>query len=99
MGLNNELVEEQMNALFGKERADALRPKLEKLDAIDRELLIVEELCKALNPTGDRFVLPFCFKDDRGRRTSHHLIFVSKNFLGYHIMKGVMASETSKHEQ
>jgi three-Cys-motif partner protein len=99
MGLNNELVEEHMNALFGKERADALRPKLEKLDATDRELLIVEELCRALNPTGDRFVLPFCFKDDRGRRTSHHLIFVSKNFLGYHIMKGVMASESSKHEQ
>jgi len=99
MGLNNELVEEHMNALFGKERADALRPKLQNVSAADRELLIVEELCKALNPTGDRFVLPFCFKDDRGRRTSHHLIFVSKNFLGYHIMKGVMASESSKHEQ
>lgn len=99
MGLNNELVEEHMNALFGKERADALRPKLQNVSADDREMQIVEELCKALNPTGDRFVLPFCFKDDRGRRTSHHLIFVSKNFLGYHIMKGVMASESSKHEQ
>jgi three-Cys-motif partner protein len=99
MGLNNELVEEHMNALFGKERADALRPKLQDLSAGDREMLIVEELCKALNPTRDRFVLPFCFKDARGVRTSHHLIFVSKNFLGYHIMKGVMASESSKHEQ
>jgi hypothetical protein len=62
-------------------------------------LTIVEELCKALNPTEDRYVLPFRFKDDRGIRTSHHLIFVSKHFLGYHIMKSVMASESSKLEQ
>ena len=99
MGLNNELVEEHMNALFGKERADALRAKLVTLSAADRELTIVEELCSALNPTGERYVLPFRFKDDRGIRTSHHLIFVSKHFLGYHIMKGVMARESSKQEQ
>jgi len=99
MGLNNEFVEEHMNALFGQERADALRSKLETLSAADRELMIVEELCKALNPTNDRFVLPFRFRDERGTRTSHHLIFVSKHFLGYHIMKGVMARESSKQEQ
>ncbi len=99
MGLSNELVEEHMNALFGRERADALRSKLETLSTGDRELMIVEELCAALNPTKDRYVLPFRFKDDRGIRTSHHLIFVSKHFLGYHIMKGVMASESSKKEQ
>lgn len=56
MGLNNELVEEHMNALFGKERADALRAKLVTLSAADRELTIVEELCSALNPTGERYV-------------------------------------------
>jgi three-Cys-motif partner protein len=99
MGLNNELVEEHMNALFGKSRADALRTNLAMLSTPDRELTIVEELCKALNPTGDRYVLPFRFKGDRGLRTSHHLIFVSKNFRGYHIMKSVMAGESSKHEQ
>ncbi len=99
MGLNNKLVEDHMDALFGKERADALRAKLAPLSTLDRELMIVEELCKALNPTGDRYVLPFRFKDDRGTRTSHHLIFVSKHFLGYHIMKGVMASKSSKQEQ
>src|SRR5207247_694575 len=99
MGLSNALVEEHMNALFGKERADELRLKLETLSTPDRELMIVEELCKALNPTNDRYVLPFRFKDDRGTRTSHHLIFVSKHFLGYHIMKSVMAGESSKQEQ
>jgi three-Cys-motif partner protein len=99
MGLNNEFVEQYMNALFGKERADGLREKLETLSIADRELTIVEELCKALDPTRDRYVLPFRFKDDRGTRTSHHLIFVSKHFHGYQIMKGVMAGESSKQEQ
>ena len=99
MGLNNPIVEEHMNALFGKERADLIRSKLQDLAPQDRELLIVEELCHALNPTGERFVLPFGFKNDWGTRTSHHLIFVSKNFLGYHIMKSVMARESSKSEQ
>jgi len=99
MGLSNQLVEEHMNALFGRQRADALRARLVRLSTADRELMIVEELCKALNPTRDRYVLPFRFKDNRGSRTSHHLIFVSKHFLGYHIMKGVMARESSKQEQ
>jgi len=88
-----------MNALFGQQRADALRLNLQALSAADRELTIVEELCTALDPTNDRYVLPFRFRDYRGGRTSHHLIFVSKHFLGYHIMKGVMARESSKQEQ
>jgi three-Cys-motif partner protein len=99
MGLNNELVKEHMNALFAKDRADRMRAELEKLSAGRRELMIVEQLCSALNPTGDRLVLPFGFKADSGTRTSHHLIFVTKHFLGYHIMKGVMAGESSKKEQ
>ena len=99
MGLNNEFVEEHMNALFGQQRADALRSKLQTLTSADRELTIVEELCTALNPTNDRHVLPFRFRDDRGARTSHHLIFVSKHFRGFHIMRGVMARESSKQEQ
>jgi three-Cys-motif partner protein len=99
MGLNNELVKEHMNALFGKERADQMRADLETLSVAARELVIVEQLCGALNPAGDRLVLPFRFKDDRGARTSHHLFFVTKHFLGYHIMKGVMAGQSSKKEQ
>ncbi len=99
MGLNNPLVEEHMNALFEKARADALRSELQNMSSADRELTIVEKLCEALKPAGDRYVLPFRFKDDRGSRTSHHLIFVSKSFRGYDIMKNVMAGESSRKEQ
>jgi len=43
--------------------------------------------------------LPFRFKNECGTRTTHHLIFVSKNFRGYEIMKGIMAKESSERLQ
>ena len=91
MGIANELVEEHMDALFGEKRAELLRQKLAGLASSARELTIVEELCQAIKATGKRYVLPFRFKNDSGARTSHHLIFVSKGFRGYQIMKDVMA--------
>jgi hypothetical protein len=99
MGLNNSAVKEHMDALFGNDRAEMLRKKLEPLSALKRQMLIIEELCQAIKSMGPRFVLPFCFKDDRGTRTSHHLIFVSKGFKGYEIMKEIMAKECSGSEQ
>lgn len=99
MGLTNEAVAEHMNALFGKGRADVLREKLGPLSPNDRELTIIEELCQALKEYGGDFVLPFRFKTAAGVRTSHHLIFVSKDFKGYEIMKEIMAKESSTTEQ
>jgi len=99
MGLGNSLVQEHMDALFGKQRADELRTQLESLSPEQRELEIVEEICQALKGTVNRYVLPFCFKNDQGTRTSHHLIFVSKHIKGYEIMKEIMAKESSDSTQ
>jgi three-Cys-motif partner protein len=99
MGLSNPDVEEHMNALFGQVGADKLRLQIEGLSPGDRELSIVEELCKALRTSERRYVLPFRFLNNHGTRTSHHLIFVSKNFRGYEIMKSIMAKESSKRDQ
>ena len=99
MGLNNEAVQEHIQALFGKERMNALKAKLEALQPAQREFLIVEELCQALREYGNKFVLPFRFRNEVGKRTSHHLIFVSKHFRGYEIMKDVMAKESTSDEQ
>ncbi|MHB1457111.1 MAG: three-Cys-motif partner protein TcmP [Armatimonadota bacterium] len=96
MGLENELVKEHMDALFGIKRADDLRAKLEPLSPFKREIVIVEEIAQALTEMGAEFVLPFCFRNDSGSKTSHHLIFVTKHFLGYHMMKGIMAGESTK---
>jgi three-Cys-motif partner protein len=98
MGLSNEAVEDHMNALF-EQRAEPLRRKLEGLSPEERELTIVEELCQAIKDTGKKYVLPFTFKTDAGNRTSHHLIFVSKGFKGYEIMKHIMATESSSVDQ
>lgn len=99
MGLGNPIVTEHINALFGKQRADDLRLKVEGLDSQERELTIVNEICEALREMGREYVLPFCFKSANGRRTSHHLIFVSKHVRGYEIMKQIMARHSSSKDQ
>lgn len=99
MGLTNSMVESHMNALFGDDRCNQLREEILHRPANVRELLVVEELCQALKEYGSRFVLPFRFKNAQGERTSHHLIFVSKHFKGYEIMKGIMAKESTSEEQ
>jgi three-Cys-motif partner protein len=99
MGLNNAAVRQHMDALFGKERADDLRGQLAGLSSSDREKLILEQLCTALKEQGAAYVLPFTFKNERGTRTSHHLIFATKHFRGYEIMKGIMARESSEQHQ
>jgi hypothetical protein len=88
-----------MDALFTERRADNLRQRLSMLSPAERELAIVEELMSALIELGAKYVLPFCFKNEHGTRTSHHLIFTTKNFRGYGIMKDIMASQSSIADQ
>lgn len=99
MGLSNDKVKSHMEALFGASRSEKLRIELDSKNAVQRELLIIEELCQALKEYGSRFVLPFRFRDSNKKKTSHHLIFVSKNFKGYEIMKEIMAKESTNDEQ
>lgn len=89
----------RMAEIFGSERATALRAKVEGMSSADRELAIVEEMSDALEDAGAKFVLPFRFKDERGTRTSHYLIHATKHQLGYEIMKGIMAKQSSSSEQ
>jgi len=99
MGLANDKVQAHMDALFGAERANQLRQILPTLEPTDRENQIVEALAEAMKQLGAPYVLPFAFKDTRGNRTKHHLIFVTKHFKGYEIMKGIMAKESSEQNQ
>jgi three-Cys-motif partner protein len=99
MGINNKVVQKHIRALFGNEQALALTKEIKGKSPQVRELFIVEELCQALSLYGARYVLPFRFKNSTGNRTSHHLIFVSKNFRGYEIMKEIMAGESTSETQ
>jgi len=98
-GLANDAVKAHMDALFGVGHAEQLRRKIDGMPPREREAAIVEELCDALRELGAKYVLPFCFKDDRGVRTSHHLVFVTKHPLGYGIMKDIMATASSERQQ
>ncbi|MFZ0820968.1 MAG: three-Cys-motif partner protein TcmP [Candidatus Acidiferrales bacterium] len=99
MGLTNVAVREHMNALFGDDRADRIRGQLDGLNPDERETFVVEELSQALKEMGAKYVLPFGFESEHRKRTSHHLIFATKDFKGYKIMKEIMAKESSDHDQ
>jgi hypothetical protein len=99
MALDNPTVPEHMNVLFGESRADGIREKSAGLSPEEREALIIEELSQALKDMGASYVLPFSFKNEHGTRTKHYLIFASKNFKGYEIMKDIMAGESSEQDQ
>jgi three-Cys-motif partner protein len=96
MGISNDAIKPHLVSLFGEKGLNSLRNKIEKIESPNaREILLVEELCNTLKNNSSRFVLPFRFKNENGNRTSHHLIFISKNFLGYDIMKTIMYKESS----
>lgn len=91
----NKTVQRHIDGLFGKVRADALRVRIKTLRAAKRESAIMGEVIEALKETYGKFVMTFRFKNEKGTRTSHYLVFVTKDFKGYSIMKDVMASESS----
>jgi three-Cys-motif partner protein len=98
-GINNDAVRHHMDALFGRERIERMRIALKDVSPQLRESLVLEELSAALKELGAKFILPFRFRRPDGSRTSHALIFVTKHVLGYSIMKGIMAAESSTEEQ
>jgi three-Cys-motif partner protein len=98
-GISNAAVKAHMDALFGEERAEKLREMLPERSPEKREELILEELAQAIKAMGGKYVLPFRFKNSKGTRTSHSLIFVSKHFKGYEVMKDIMAKESSVTDQ
>jgi len=97
--INNALVEDHVAALFGEARAQRLRKILVEKTPTQREAIILEELANTLKELGGKYVLPFRFRRDQDRRTSHFLVFVSKHPLGYQIMKKIMAAESSLADQ
>ncbi|MEG3874253.1 three-Cys-motif partner protein TcmP [Microcoleus sp. Z1_B5] len=98
-GLNNPKVKEHMNSLFGQERVNVLQPELKLMSPEQRELTIVNAICKALEEVGGSHVQDFCFKNAKANRTSHYLIFVSKSRIGHSIIKDIMGRKSSIFDQ
>jgi len=96
-GINNEIVRPHMEALFGAQRLAKLQVDIQGRSPAEREMLVMAALIDSLQALGGTFVVPYRFKMDDADRTSHYLVFVSKNFLGYEIMRGVMGKASSSH--
>lgn len=100
MGITNQNIQTHMEAIFGEERLSNMQGDLDGLVPDERELYVVEKLSEALIDHAGQslYVLPFRFRKP-DYRTSHHLIFVTKHFRGYEIMKSIMAKESSDENQ
>jgi three-Cys-motif partner protein len=98
-GLTNASVKQHIDALFGEDRAEKMRVAVQRKTPAMREAFILEQLAQAIKSMGGHYVLPFIFKNEAGGRTSHSLVFVSKHFKGYEIMKEIMARESSVADQ
>lgn len=92
-GVSNDRVKEHMEQLFGVERYYSLMKHMEDHDGSARkEAVIVNEMAAAVKEVGLKYVLPFRFKMEQKERTSHYLIFASKHFIGFDIMKSIMSN-------
>jgi three-Cys-motif partner protein len=98
-GIHNDGVEEHINGIFGPKRANRLRLNLIGKSPYEREILILRELIAGLKETHGKFVQYFRVKQRERDRTSHYLIFVTKKFLGYEIMRDIMAKQSSNEVQ
>jgi hypothetical protein len=97
-GVSNPRVFPHMAALFGTENFQALREEVGD-HRVARESAIMRHLTEAMREAGATHVLPFRFANESGRRTTHHLVFVTKHPTGYEIMKEIMAAESSHGNQ
>jgi len=98
--ITNAPLRANVDLLFGSDRVDALRETLPSLNPQFRQATILDALVsviKELRPTA--YALPFIFRSEFAERTSHMLIFVSKHFKGYSIMKDIMAKESTTADQ
>jgi len=92
------LFSQHVNALFGEKRADFIRSELDRdnhrMAPADREHFIMSQLVEALEENSANYVLKFKFYKPNADRTSHYLVFATKGFRGYEIMKDIMAKES-----
>jgi len=94
MKLSLELMKDSIDDFFEPERANALRAELENREPPEREELILTSVKSAIENAG-AFPLTFRFKSDNGR-TSHHLVYASKNQRAAGMMKSILKTASSE---
>ncbi len=98
-GIENEVLEKPISDLFTRDVLFELRERVLGKEPFEREEIILQAVKDVFKGWGMDYVLPFPFKSESGKRTTHYLIFVSKSDLGYNIMKDIMGKSSSSHIQ
>lgn len=98
-GIANPSLQKPINIVFTEEVLDALRQAVPGKRPYEREVIVLDKLKEVFKEWGMRYVLPFPFKNKKGSRTTHYLIFISKNILGFNIMREIMGRCSSSHIQ
>ena len=93
--IHNDCAEEHVKRLFDATDAGSMREELKGLNPYQREEAVVKKLAEVIKRKHAKHVLDFRFLNDDANRTSHYLIFATKNPLGAKIMKDIMAKESS----
>lgn len=89
----------RMKLLFGEEMATNLVNSLKGEESAIREQKILDGFSDALVEQGYNPPMCFRFKGEYGTRTKHFLMFISKEPLGYKIMREIFAKYSSYSPQ
>ena len=91
MGVSNPVLKDRLISLFGKDRSAKLSQELVDKSPVQREELIVNAMYEALTESYGNYAHSFRFWREDMHKVSHHLMHVTKNPLGYSLMKEIMA--------
>lgn len=95
MALSNNFFDAHLEGIFGKDVTLRLKRELQPLPTEQREQVILNALIEVFG-AGRNYVLPFKFYHKEMLRTSHFIIFVTKNAAGCKIMKEIMYTHSAK---
>lgn len=98
MGVWNDKVIEHLESIFGVDKTVELRVSLKDQSPGQREITILTALIEALKGIKCDFVQPFKFPSLDKSRTSHYIVYVTKNETGFMIMKDIMHKYSIKDQ-
>ena len=97
MKLDLEIMNESIDQFFEPTRARSVRDEIKDRSPRQRETIILNAVTAAIEQAG-AISLTFRFKTRNGR-TSHHLIYASKNSAAAGMMKRILQSASSEIDQ
>lgn len=93
--ISNKVLKGPISILFTNDVLQELKAKVDGKKSKEREKIIIDTIKEVFKKWGMKFVLTFPFKNDKGTRTTHFLIFVTKHIKGFNIMKDIMGKVSS----